>query len=572
MIRRSGTTIQGGSADSPDFLWYNADIVNNNQIDAVNGIAIPDPQVRFNEQRDKPILYNIQDYHFSIVRFSMNGANLDLPLWCPQVALNVSYPYWVSGTQYNLGDNVSYNVSGTINQYTCTTANLSSSANAPPNGVWTLLPVTGAVFDSATNTISTVYSFTMSYQQQWNTNLGVITIGGVGPETFLVWIPQIQNTVVGPPPLNGPIYSQNLSSRWWWATDYSYVVGLMNTTLIQAWSNVWDRVFSSPTSVWNTYPGLTTPNPYPTLASFLNGVGAFPQLVWNAGDTQTHTITLYADSDCFGQRLTSFTNATTAGTPSSVPYCRIFTNNNMYGLLSGFSSLYWNTTTVPPPTLGQFIAGTPSSLLPGSTWTLSQAPALTGCVGCTNEIIVTNAFYSNVQDYRLTPYSGTPPLGYVPTASSPSGVNLQKVYWAIAQDFACVDTMWSPIASLVFTSQFIPVTKEVQSDPTYLGGGNLGNSTVTSPSAFQPIVGDVEIDLADKGADAYRGFIKYEPQAEFRMSDIAAQNDLRAIDIQLWWKGRLDGQLYPVNMFNMSSVSIKMLFRKKGAVAKYTNT
>ena len=26
MIRRSGTTIQGGSADSPDFLWYNAGV------------------------------------------------------------------------------------------------------------------------------------------------------------------------------------------------------------------------------------------------------------------------------------------------------------------------------------------------------------------------------------------------------------------------------------------------------------------------------------------------------------------------------------------------------------------
>jgi hypothetical protein len=82
----------------------------------------------------------------------------------------------------------------------------------------------------------------------------------------------------------------------------------------------------------------------------------------------------------------------------------------------------------------------------------------------------------------------------------------------------------------------------------------------------------LELDLADKGADAYRGFILYQPTAEYRLADIAGAGDLRSIDVQLWWKGRLDGQLYPINMFNMASCSIKMLFRKKGAVAKYTNT
>ena len=509
MLRRSGMNIRGGSADSPDYLYYNADIINNSQTDAVNGVALADPQVRFNETRDRPILMNIQDYHFSIIRFSMNGANLDLPLWCPQIVTDGS---------------VSYTTGSGVN---------------------------------------TIYSFTLSYQQQWNATVSgsatVITINAVSDQKYLVWNPQNSNPIIAPPPLVGPITNQDLSSRYWWATDYSYVVGLMNYTLLQAWLSV----FSKFTIAW-TASGTTTPNPYPNFTAFLNGVGYAPQLVWNAGDTQTHTITLYADSDCFGQRLTSFTNATTVGTPSSLPYCRIFCNNNMYGLLSGFASLYWNTSSVPPPPITSGIPGVPSSFLPGSTWNLTQAPTLTGVSGATNEIIVTNAFYSNVADYRIAPYSGTPPLGYVPTTSSPAGVNLQKVYWAVAQDFACVDTMWSPVASLVFTSQLIPVTKEEQSDPTILGNGNLGNSSYTRQSAFQPIVGDLELDLADHGADAYRGFIKYEPQAQFRMSDIAGSQDLRSLDIQLWWKGRLDGQLYPVNMFNLSSVSIKMMFRKKG--------
>jgi len=109
----------------------------------------------------------------------------------------------------------------------------------------------------------------------------------------------------------------------------------------------------------------------------------------------------------------------------------------------------------------------------------------------------------------------------------------------------------------------MPITKEIQSDPTFIGASNIGNSTPVSQSAFQPIITDVEINLADKGADAYRGFIQYEPLAEYRLSDVAGQGPLRSLDTQLWWKARLDGELYAVNMFNLSSVNIKMMFRKK---------
>jgi hypothetical protein len=36
----------------------------------------------------------------------------------------------------------------------------------------------------------------------------------------------------------------------------------------------------------------------------------------------------------------------------------------------------------------------------------------------------------------------------------------------------------------------------------------------------------------------------------------------------VFWKCRLDNTLYPVTMFNLSSVSIKMLFRHKSVLAK----
>lgn len=550
---RTSSSVRSSGVDDPDYLYYNADIVNNSQIDQLNGIALLDPQVRFNETRDKPILDNCSNYHFTIIRFSMNGSNLDIPLFCPTIKLCTQYPTWSIGSVYAVGDTVLYQPTSYTTPYDsfiCIQANTATTVNAPGNpAFWTRVPADGATFDPGDNSVKTVYSFTLSYQQIWNIPPGgTREFTAVSPETFMIWFPQINNTVVGRPPLEGQITQQDLSSRFWWADDYNWVVNLMNTTLTSAWI----QVFLSFQTQWNTLYGAGT-SPYATYAAFVNGVGNPPQIVWNSVN---RTFTLYADSDCWGKRLTTFTAGILVDTPTVAPYCRMFMNNNMYGLLSGMPTIYWNLRTIPVPITAYNIPGSPSSLP-----TIWAATALTNVEGGTNEIFWTNAYYSNVADYRLAPYSGTPPLGFVPTTP----LNQQKVYWTLVQDFKCTDTLWSPVQSLVFNTQLLPLVKEFQSEPTVLGAGNLGNSAPTSQSAFQPIAIDYEISLADLGADLWRGFIQYNPTAEYRMADMAGNQPIRSIDIQVFWKSRLDGQLYPVNMFNLSTVSIKLLFRKKGA-------
>ena len=56
--------------DLPDLVYYNCDIINNRTTSG--GI---DPEVRFNETRDAPIIRDSSQYYFSIVRFTMNGPN-----------------------------------------------------------------------------------------------------------------------------------------------------------------------------------------------------------------------------------------------------------------------------------------------------------------------------------------------------------------------------------------------------------------------------------------------------------------------------------------------------------------
>jgi hypothetical protein len=132
-----------------------------------------------------------------------------------------------------------------------------------------------------------------------------------------------------------------------------------------------------------------------------------------------------------------------------------------------------------------------------------------------------------------------------------------------------VDTLWSPVSSIVFTSTLLPIKSEATGQPNILGTGNLGDSQPTSQSAFQPIITDIALDLIQGGADDYRQFIFYAPSAEYRLADLSpSKQEIRNIDIQVFWKNRLNNQLYPVQMFNLSSVGIKVMFAKKSAKGK----
>jgi len=477
----------GGGAYQPDYLYYNCDIINNNTKDlgvtanAVSNLtAFQDPQIRFNETRDTALLRDASEYEFSIIRFTMNGANRDLPLFIPNILVGQS------------------------------------------------------------NVNLTTYSVALTYQQSWNTNLGLRAFNIAPPATFLIYIPEVQNPIIAPTP-RPPTTSQDLSSRYYWVLTYQHFVNLINGTLLVAHQTL----YTAFQAVWLATVGLTDPFPFPTFASFQAAVQT-PQMIYNQ---TTQRFTLYMDSDGYGQRLLAFSpTAYVAGTAGSQtpPSERLFFNTNMAGLFANFATIYWNYPNVPNSlgvtydgiTLLAFPLGVPESYV--------------------YEITVSNNFYSNVADYRISPYVGAAPLGYVPQIA-------QKVYWLTEQDYKSVATIWSPVASIVFTTSLLPIKTEANSAPNILGSSNIGNSAPTTGSAFEPIITDIALDLQPGGADLYRSFIYYAPSAEYRMSSFTpSKQELRNIDISVFWKNRLDGQLYPVNMYNLSSVGIKLMFRKKG--------
>jgi hypothetical protein len=132
-------------------------------------------------------------------------------------------------------------------------------------------------------------------------------------------------------------------------------------------------------------------------------------------------------------------------------------------------------------------------------------------------------------------------------------------YYVMTQDFPSTDSIWSPITSLVFTTSLLCTLPEQVGVPIKYTDGN--NYFQTSASNFSNVITDIALPLT-KASD-YKGFIQYTANPYRFISMSNSSQDVRSVDIRLFWKNKLDNELYPVTMSGLSNVSIKMLFKRK---------
>lgn len=497
-----------GTPDA-DIVYYNADIINNITRDTGTGEG-KDPLIRFNETRDTALVRDASQYYFSIVRFAMNGPNKDLPLFIPQIQLT-------------------------------------QNINNPQN-----------------NANLTIYELSIAYQRQWfidnpanpgNTITQTFTIAP--PQTPVIYIPETQNPALAPVPATNPatgFTTQDLSTRYYWVYTYKHWADLVNNALLTAMNSA----FTAFQQAWAA-TGTATPFPYANFQAFLND----HDVPFVKYDEETRLFHIFGDTRAFNVsgEITGATNqlgqiigvqqgvpafvagAAVAGQPASAAFLRLFFDANMFGLLTNFKNVYFNA---------------PAIRFPLTSGTLTPVP-----IGYVNEICFANQLYTNILNNNplLQGSQAVPPPAYNIYALIPT--SKQNLYWDAKQDYPSTGSLWSPIASIVFTSTLLPVKNENVGQPIVFGEGNLGFSAATSQSAFEPIITDITLDNAVDKADGYRDFISYIPTAEYRMVAMTtSQQEIRNIDVQVYWKNRLNNQLYPISMFNQSSVNLKLMFRK----------
>jgi hypothetical protein len=441
----------------PEILYLNLDVINNNTNDL--SPATRDPTLRFNETRDAAIIKNASRYQFSIVRFTMNGPNFDLPLLIPTIKIGQPNP--------NL----------------------------------------------------TEYEMAISYTQQFQTtDVGVITINATPAVSSLIYVPETQNAALAPTP-QPPLVKQDLGgglSRYYWIYTYQHMVDLVNTTFQTAHA----ATFAAFQAAW-TASGTADAFPYANIAAWEAVVGGAPTMVYNVDDG---LFSIYAPSLSFTNNNGLQVPATAPVAPAlNAPVRRLFFDSNMTGLFNNFSNTYWGGLS------GDAFAG--------------AVPTPNGYI---NEILFPNKAFQNLVQL------GTP----VPAA-------LQGPFWVATQDFESTSSLWSPVGAITFVTTLLPIRTEATGAPLFLGTGNLGYSSAAIQNAFAPILTDISLDLTGDGSDQYRRMIFYAPSAEYRMASLTPSNQaINSIDISVFWKNRLTGELFPIQLFNLSSVSVKCMFRR----------
>jgi hypothetical protein len=359
----------------------------------------------------------------------------------------------------------------------------------------------------------TIYSLTLTMSVSYlSPNPAVSDFAGDFAATVpIIWSSETADQQIAPIPLPSTCQTgQDISTRYYWCYTYSHMLGLFANASNGALAEI-QTMFNA---AWvakytNTYPA-------PTLKTVA------PQMTWNPSNG---LFTLYCDTYSFGgvDRTSINTNEDER--------CTLYFNNNMYGLFSNFNNTYYNGRQIGTYLLYNGVGptfGTLTDIIPEAT----------------NEIIVRNILSQNIL--------------FVPSTS--------HSYYVVQQDYESTSTLWSPIESIVFTSALLPLVFEQIGDPIRFGQGN-DNATNSGRPAFSPIITD--ISLTNENANSYRSFIQYSPTAEYRLASFQrSKSPINAVDIQIYWKNRLDGQLYPIQMYNCSSVSVKIMFRRIGALSR----
>lgn len=162
------------------------------------------------------------------------------------------------------------------------------------------------------------------------------------------------------------------------------------------------------------------------------------------------------------------------------------------------------------------------------------------------------AFGVNGENVRIITASfGGSTLIDVPS-NNPTYTGLQ-----IFQEYSTV-ALWTPITSIVFCSNTLPIVPNQLSTPLLFINGQIINNNGNNSNIAQIITDFV----SETGI--YKPNIVYNPSAQFRFIELLGNRPLYNLDVTVYWKDRT-GSLNPFRLSSGSSATIKFLFQKKTA-------
>jgi hypothetical protein len=508
----------------PDNIYYNLSMTNGN----LSGGFENDPQIRFQEARDRPIVRDASKYEMSVIKFNINGASKNLPLLVPQLAPAISATAIQGGVTLTVTTSIPHGLRTSIGGARVTRITLGRPTTGPGtaniDGVYTIsvtgnstFNVTVPVNQNATWTIqqNAVYSYEKLAYTLSMARTAVNGSGAVQTPVYysipIYWTPETDAPLIASPP-----NTMDLSNDYFYVYHYYHWIGLINTTLQYILTRLTTASASSFSTLalavtalaYNTGTGDATPLAASTIAPRM-------KLAFNPA-TKLHSY--YASTGNWGANAQAVVNAATTVGPVSAN-TDVFTyyyNTNFEGLFTNFHNQY------------------------------TQAN-----VNYEHQFNFNNASDGQINTWLLP--------NVLPAPGSPY---LQGTYdWVITQDSDSTTSLWCPVDAIVFTATGIPVRNEEGSTVTRVGNTTIGGS-VGGNGSFGTIISEVTLD--QQSASDWRGFVYYQPYAQYQIASLDGSDvEIRNIDIYAWWRSRLNGQLVPLRLYNNGSASMKLLFRRK---------
>jgi len=526
-----GTSVirKGNSYADPDYLYYNASIINNS---FVTSQSADDPVCQYSDTRSVPLMTDASEYVVSVENFKLDGVGKNLPVLIPEIQAtpntNVNNTiYSVTFTSYCRVD-----TPPTDTTYVAQSTRFIQwdSENKEP---WTSVPT-----NNASPQPSTYY---YCYSIEWfvkllNNAIGMawldckyaaLTQGylmGTKPP-FFTYDPETKKfhlfqdaatcfgntlnqvganltttslaTLGGNTPANGDCHyspfrspSAHISGEYCNGGEFSFVG--MNSNLAQLIANLPTKYYGSNASKYWPY-ALTTPAMY-----------------------------TYLMNDSTGLRTTD------------QAYTSRQNNADIY---------YPEVVVVPVP--NPPLTSSSSSIIT-STSASSSAPIPFILPG-----LWLDATTSTSAPYRF------------PRIVSGGLITFATVfptYFDITESCSSIGSSWSPLESFVITTTHIPVRSEYSVSAIPYGTANVGTTSSSSENFFRVLM---ETDANEFDTNTFRELVKYEPKTPTFSSLGHDHEGITELDLKLFWRHRLTNQLIPLTMPNQSSANIRLLFKRR---------
>jgi hypothetical protein len=139
----------------------------------------------------------------------------------------------------------------------------------------------------------------------------------------------------------------------------------------------------------------------------------------------------------------------------------------------------------------------------------------------------------------------------------------QPQEWFITESEYSPVPIWNPIASLIFSTTFLPVVMSLTTTPTVFGSNPYDKTYIANngnTSNISTMISDIQVPLVS--GSEYKPTVLYNPASEYRMIDLLGQVPPKQASFTISFKTKF-GEIIPFTLGSLCGANLKIMFRRK---------